>query len=187
MGQHEYNQSRCINYTLIINQTMLINCEEFTKLEVIWHLRKITATHTTWKRITVIVTCKYQHPCIHCENHHHSPATSVDPDHPVNNIFYMMHITVKHPSISKLNFRNIMFLPHLQKLRIYKTIILPFVIYGCETWSLTLREEYRLWECLRTGCWGGYLDLRGRKWHEAGEDCIMTSFITCMLHQILLR
>jgi hypothetical protein len=26
------------------------------------------------------------------------------------------------------------------KIRIYKTIILPVVLYGCETWSLTLRE-----------------------------------------------
>jgi hypothetical protein len=25
-----------------------------------------------------------------------------------------------------------------------KTIILPLVLYGCETWSLTLREEHRL-------------------------------------------
>jgi hypothetical protein len=30
------------------------------------------------------------------------------------------------------------------KIRIYKTIILPLVLYGCETWSLTLREENRL-------------------------------------------
>jgi hypothetical protein len=30
------------------------------------------------------------------------------------------------------------------KVKIYKTIILPVVLYGCETWSLTLREEYRL-------------------------------------------
>jgi hypothetical protein len=29
------------------------------------------------------------------------------------------------------------------KIRIYKIIILPVVLYGCETWSLTLREEYR--------------------------------------------
>jgi hypothetical protein len=27
---------------------------------------------------------------------------------------------------------------------IYKTIILPVVLYGCGTWSLTLREEHRL-------------------------------------------
>jgi hypothetical protein len=30
------------------------------------------------------------------------------------------------------------------KIRIYKTIILPVFLYGCETWSLTLREEHRL-------------------------------------------
>jgi hypothetical protein len=30
------------------------------------------------------------------------------------------------------------------KIRIYKTIILPLVLYGCETRSLTLREEHRL-------------------------------------------
>jgi hypothetical protein len=30
------------------------------------------------------------------------------------------------------------------KVRIYKTIILPVVLYGCETWFLTLREEHRL-------------------------------------------
>jgi hypothetical protein len=30
------------------------------------------------------------------------------------------------------------------KIRIYKTIIFPVVLYGCETWSLTLREEHRL-------------------------------------------
>jgi hypothetical protein len=30
------------------------------------------------------------------------------------------------------------------KIRIYKTIILPAVLYGCETCSLTLREEHRL-------------------------------------------
>jgi hypothetical protein len=41
--------------------------------------------------------------------------------------------------------------------------------YGCETWSLTLREEHRL-KYLRRGCCGEYLDLRGRKWREARED-----------------
>jgi hypothetical protein len=30
------------------------------------------------------------------------------------------------------------------KIRICKTIILPVVLYGCEIWSLTLREEHRL-------------------------------------------
>jgi hypothetical protein len=30
------------------------------------------------------------------------------------------------------------------KIRICKTTILPVVLYDCETWSLTLREEHRL-------------------------------------------
>jgi len=30
------------------------------------------------------------------------------------------------------------------KTKIYRTIILPAVLYGCETWSLTLREERKL-------------------------------------------
>jgi hypothetical protein len=38
---------------------------------------------------------------------------------------------------SRLRSRNV-------KVNIYKTIILPVVLYGCETWSLTLREEHRL-------------------------------------------
>jgi hypothetical protein len=37
---------------------------------------------------------------------------------------------------------------HLQsknvKIKIYKTIILPVVLYGHETWPLTLREEHKL-------------------------------------------
>jgi hypothetical protein len=30
------------------------------------------------------------------------------------------------------------------KVRIYKTIILPVVLHGCETWYLTVREEHKL-------------------------------------------
>jgi hypothetical protein len=30
------------------------------------------------------------------------------------------------------------------KIGIYKMVILPVVLYECETWSLTLREEHRL-------------------------------------------
>jgi hypothetical protein len=30
------------------------------------------------------------------------------------------------------------------KVKIYKTTIMPIVLYGCETWSLALREEHRL-------------------------------------------
>jgi hypothetical protein len=30
------------------------------------------------------------------------------------------------------------------RIRMYKTIILPVVLYGCEPWSLMLREEHKL-------------------------------------------
>jgi hypothetical protein len=35
-------------------------------------------------------------------------------------------------------------LSEILKIRTYKTIILPVVLYGCETWSLAIREEHRL-------------------------------------------
>jgi hypothetical protein len=47
------------------------------------------------------------------------------------------YYSVQNLSTSRLLSRNI-------KIRIYITIILPVVLYGCETWSLTLREEHRL-------------------------------------------
>ena len=30
------------------------------------------------------------------------------------------------------------------KIKMYRTLMLPFVLHGCDTWSLTLREERRL-------------------------------------------
>jgi hypothetical protein len=46
-----------------------------------------------------------------------------------------------HLAQSLLSFR---LLSRNIKVKIYKTIILPVVLYGCGTWSLTLREESRL-------------------------------------------
>jgi len=44
---------------------------------------------------------------------------------------------VQNPLSSRLLSKNF-------KLKIYRTIILPVVLYGCETWLLTLREERKL-------------------------------------------
>jgi len=33
---------------------------------------------------------------------------------------------------------------YTQKIKIYMIVILPVILYGCETWYLTLREEHRL-------------------------------------------
>ena len=45
--------------------------------------------------------------------------------------------SVQNLSSSRLLSKNL-------KIKIYRTIILPVILYGCETWSLTLREECRL-------------------------------------------
>jgi hypothetical protein len=47
------------------------------------------------------------------------------------------YYSVQNLSSSRLISKNI-------KIKIYKTVIFPVVLYGCETWSLTLREEHRL-------------------------------------------
>jgi hypothetical protein len=48
-----------------------------------------------------------------------------------------MLVTIQSRTLSSRLSKNV-------KIRIYKTIILPVVLYGCETWSLTLRKEHRL-------------------------------------------
>jgi hypothetical protein len=53
-----------------------------------------------------------------------------------------------------------------KKIRVYRTIILPVVLYGCETWSLTLREEQRL----RVFENRGLRRIFGPKRDEATED-----------------
>ena len=41
--------------------------------------------------------------------------------------------------------------PKILKIKIYRTIILPVVLYGYETWLLTLREDIGR-GCFRIGC-----------------------------------
>ena len=60
------------------------------------------------------------------------------------------------------------------KIKIYRTIILPVVFYGCETWSLTSREErkLRVFEnmVLRRKIWTWRDEVRGN-----GGDCVTRS------------
>jgi hypothetical protein len=50
------------------------------------------------------------------------------------------------------------------KIKIYKAVILLVVLYGCETWSLTLREEHRLRVFVNT-----VLKIFGPKREEGGS------------------
>ena len=62
----------------------------------------------------------------------------------------------------------------------YKTIILAVVVYGCETWSLTLREEHRLRvfenKVLRK-IYGADRDEITGEWRKL---CIMQSYMYCI-------
>jgi hypothetical protein len=53
------------------------------------------------------------------------------------NLDYAYYHSVQNLVSSHLLSKNV-------KIRIYKTIILPMVLYRCETWYLTLKEEHRL-------------------------------------------
>jgi hypothetical protein len=66
------------------------------------------------------------------------------------------------------------------RIRLYNIIILLSVLYLCETWSLTLREEHD-WGCLRTGCCRAYLTRREMECQEVRKTFIMRSFITYTL------
>ena len=70
------------------------------------------------------------------------------------------------------------------KIKVHRTIILTFVFYGCETWSLTLRDKRRLRvfenRVLRK--------IFGPKRDEVtggGENYIMRSLMICIPHSIL--
>ena len=45
---------------------------------------------------------------------------------------------------SAQNLMSFILLSKNTNIKIHRTIILPFVLYGCETWPLTFREERRL-------------------------------------------
>ena len=62
------------------------------------------------------------------------------------------------------------------KIKIYRTIILPVVLYGCETWSLTLRDERRLRvfenRVLRRVFWPKRDEVTG-EWRKLQDDELM--------------
>ena len=62
------------------------------------------------------------------------------------------------------------------KVKIYKSIILPVVLYGCETWSLTLKEECRL-RVFEKQSRGEYYDPRGMRKKGGVQGSTIRNFI----------
>ena len=73
-------------------------------------------------------------------------------------------------------------LPKNLKIKTYRTIILPVVLYGCKTWLLTLREEHRVNRVLRI--FGSERDEVTGEWRE---NYIIRSLIICTPHPILCK
>jgi hypothetical protein len=62
----------------------------------------------------------------------------------------------------------------------YKTIILPVVLYEYETWFLTLREEHKL-RVFANGVLRRICGPKRDEMTEGGENCITKSFLICAL------
>jgi hypothetical protein len=65
------------------------------------------------------------------------------------------------------------------RLKYKKPVILPVVLYGCETWSLILREEYRL-RVFENRVLKRIFRPKWIKQQENGGSCTM-SFIICII------
>jgi hypothetical protein len=69
------------------------------------------------------------------------------------------------------------------KVRIYKIIILPVILCGCETWSLIVREEHKL-RVFENRVVRRIFGPKRDGVTESGENCITRSFIICTLHHV---
>jgi hypothetical protein len=75
-------------------------------------------------------------------------------------------------------------LPKNTKITVYRTVVLPVVLYGCETWSVTLREVQRM-RVFENGVLRRIFGPKGARRQGNGEDCITRNLMTCTHHQIL--
>ena len=67
------------------------------------------------------------------------------------------------------------------KVNTCKTIILAVVLYGCRTWSLTLRKKYRLRLFLKKVLRKTF-GARETEFPGSGESYIMLNYMHCILH-----
>jgi len=75
------------------------------------------------------------------------------------------------------------FLSKNLKIKIYRNIILPVVLYGCETWSFTWREERRL-RMFENRVLRRIFGPRMDKVKGSRKNYIMRSLMTCTPHPI---
>ena len=84
--------------------------------------------------------------------------------------------SVQNPLSSSLLSKNL-------KIKMYRSLIFPVVLYGCETWSLTLKEKRRLRVSENRALRRIFGQKRCEKMGE-GENYIMRSLMICTPHSI---
>jgi hypothetical protein len=89
------------------------------------------------------------------------------------NAFYL---SMQNPLSLSLLSKNI-------KIKIYRNIILPAVLYECETWSITLREERRL-RVFENRVLKGIFGPKRDEVTRNGENYIIRSSMICTQHRI---
>jgi hypothetical protein len=70
----------------------------------------------------------------------------------------------------------------------FRTIILPVVLYGCETWSLTLREEHRLRVCENSvlrRIFGPYRDEVTGEWRKLHKEELRDLYSSASIIRII--
>jgi len=86
------------------------------------------------------------------------------------------------------NFLSCILLSKNVKIKIYRNIILPVVLYGCETWSLTLREERRLRVFENRMLWGIFGPKRNevrREWRTLHDEELNDLYSSRILFRLI--
>ena len=72
------------------------------------------------------------------------------------------------------------------KIKLYGTMILPVVPYGCETWSFTLREKRRL-RLFENRVLRRIFGPKRDEGHGSGENYITRSLMICIPHPVFFE
>jgi hypothetical protein len=86
--------------------------------------------------------------------------------HPMNYVYTIICILWHNNGNIMYHIKTV--ITHFHNLLRLKYIIFV-VLYRCEIWCLNLKKDID-WKCLRTGCWGKYLEPSDRKHLESGEN-----------------
>ena len=91
------------------------------------------------------------------------------------------YLLVQHILSSSLLYKNL-------KIKIYRTIILPVVLYGCETWSFKLRVEHRLRvfeKRLLRRLFGAKRDGITREWRKQHNEVLNVLYTSPNIFQVI--